>query len=110
VCTHIGLDAHLQHADWLITGEGRSDAQTLHGKAPFVAARRARGFGVDSSLLSGAVDLQALPELGRHFSGCFSIAPGPITLAQAISDADALLQAGASQIAAIWQAGRARLG
>ncbi|RXZ38545.1 glycerate kinase [Oxalobacteraceae bacterium CAVE-383] len=108
VCTHIGLDAHLAGADWLITGEGRSDAQTLHGKAPFIAARRARGFGVDSSLLSGAVDQQALAELGRHFKGCFSIVPGPMTLAQAIADADRLLQASASQIAAIWQAGRMR--
>lgn len=109
VCDHIGLDAHLQHADWLITGEGRSDAQTLHGKAPFIAARRARDFDVDSSLLSGAVEQQALAELGRHFSGCFSIVPGPMTLARAIADADPLLQAAAAQMAAIWQAGRVRL-
>ena len=110
VCDQIGLNAHLAQADWLITGEGRSDVQTLHGKAPFIAARRARGFGVDSSLISGAIDQQALIELSRHFSGCFSIVPGPMTLEQAIADADRLLQAAASQIAAIWQAGRMRLG
>ncbi|WP_000652813.1 glycerate kinase, partial [Bacillus cereus] len=33
VADHIGLDEALAGADWLITGEGRSDAQTLHGKA-----------------------------------------------------------------------------
>jgi glycerate kinase len=110
VCDHIGLNTHLQGADWLFTGEGRSDVQTLHGKAPFIAARRARSFGVDSTLLSGAIDQQALPQLQQHFAGCFSIVLGPVTLAQAISDADRLLQASAAQIAAVWQAGRVRLG
>jgi glycerate kinase len=108
VCRHIGLDAYLQKADWLITGEGRSDTQTLHGKAPFVAARHARSFGVDSSLLSGAIDQQALTALRQHFTGCFSIVLGPVSLAQAIAEADQLLQASAEQIAAVWHAGRAR--
>ncbi|HWZ47321.1 MAG TPA: glycerate kinase [Herbaspirillum sp.] len=106
VCRHIGLDAYLQNADWLITGEGRSDTQTLHGKAPFVAAHHARSFGVNSTLLSGAIDQQALTALQQHFTGCFSIVLGPVSLAQAIAEADQLLQASAWQIAAIWQAGR----
>ena len=38
----IGLDAALAGADWAITGEGRSDAQTLLRKAPIVVAERAR--------------------------------------------------------------------
>lgn len=109
VCDHIGLDAHLQGADWLITGEGRSDTQTLHGKAPFVAGGRARQFGVDSTLLSGAIDQQALPALRQHFTGCFSIVLGPTSLEQAIAQADRLLQDSAEQIAAVWQAGRTRL-
>ncbi|MDB5774699.1 MAG: glycerate kinase [Herbaspirillum sp.] len=108
VCDHIGLDKHLQHADWLITSEGRSDAQTLHGKAPFVAASRARRFEVDSMLLSGAIDPQAVRVLRQHFSGCFSIVPGPMALEQAIAQAEQLLQAAAEQIAAVWQAGRTR--
>jgi glycerate kinase len=106
VCTHIGLDTYLQNADWLITGEGRSDTQTLHGKAPFIAARHARSFGVDSSLLCGAIDAKALPALRQHFSGCFSIVLGPVSLEQAIAQADQLLQASAEQIAAVWHAGR----
>jgi glycerate kinase len=108
VCSSIGLDTHLQNADWVITGEGRSDAQTLQGKAPFIAARQARRFGVDSTLLSGAIDQQALPALRQHFTGCFSIVLGPTSLAQAIAEADQLLQASAEQMAAIWQAGRTR--
>jgi len=78
-------------ANWLITGEGRSDVQTLHGKAPFIACRHARAHGVEASLLSGAIDPAALPRLSEHFSGCFSPAPGPITLEVAIRDAATLL-------------------
>ncbi len=87
VARQIGLDAALDGADWLITGEGRSDVQTLHGKAPFIACGHARAAGVPATLLSGAVDSAALPRLSEHFSGCFSPAPGPITLEVAIRDA-----------------------
>ncbi|MGH8778617.1 glycerate kinase [Paraburkholderia sp.] len=98
VARQVGLDAALAGADWLITGEGRSDVQTLHGKAPFIACRHARAAGVPASLLSGAVDPAALPRLAEHFSGCFSPAPGPITLDVAIRDAAILLANEAEQL------------
>ncbi|MBR8312361.1 glycerate kinase [Burkholderia dolosa] len=98
VARQVGLDAALADADWLITGEGRSDVQTLHGKAPFVACRHAQAAGVPASLLSGAVDPAALPRLSEHFSGCFSPAPGPITLDVAIRDAAHLLANEAEQL------------
>jgi glycerate kinase len=98
VARQIGLDEALQGADWLITGEGRSDVQTLHGKAPFIACRHARAAGVPATLLSGAIDPAALPRLTEHFSGCFSPAPGPITLETAIRDAARLLANEAEQL------------
>ncbi|WP_329601643.1 glycerate kinase family protein [Paraburkholderia antibiotica] len=98
VARQIGLDAALAGADWLITGEGRSDVQTLHGKAPFIACAHARAAGVPATLLSGAVDPAALPRLAEYFSGCFSPAPGPITLDVAIRDAARLLANEAEQL------------
>jgi glycerate kinase len=98
VARQIGLDAALDGADWLITGEGRSDIQTLHGKAPFIACAHARAVGVPATLLSGAVDSVALPRLAEHFNGCFSPAPGPITLEVAIRDAAHLLANEAEQL------------
>jgi glycerate kinase len=98
VARQIGLDAALDGADWLITGEGRSDVQTLHGKAPFIACGHARALGVPATLLSGAVDASALPRLAEHFSGCFSPAPGPITLEVAIRDSARLLSNEAEQL------------
>lgn len=94
VARQIGLDAALAGAHWLLTGEGRSDAQTLHGKAPFVACRHARAAGVPATLLSGAIDPAALPQLSEHFDGCFSPAPGPIML-----EAARLLENAAEQLA-----------
>ncbi|CAB3657477.1 glycerate kinase [Trinickia soli] len=98
VAAQVGLDAALEHADWLITGEGRSDTQTLHGKAPFIACRHARAAGVPATLLSGGIDPAALARLGEHFNGCFSPAPGPITLEVAIRDAANLLTNEAEQL------------
>ena len=105
----IGLDAAMAGADWAFTGEGRTDAQTLLRKAPYVVAERARAAGIPITLLSGAVDAAALPELGRVFAGCFSLTPGPMTLADCIANADALLADRAEQITRVaaraWEQG-----
>jgi glycerate 2-kinase len=106
VAAEAGLDEALQGADWLITGEGRSDAQTLHGKTPFVACKHATQFGVPASLLSGGLDVSALPQLNQHFSGCFSPTPGPMTLEAAIENAGTLLADGAEQMARLFKAAR----
>lgn len=102
----IGLDGALRGATWALTGEGRTDRQTLLRKAPFVVAERARAAGVPITLLSGAVDAAALPELARYFDGCFALPPGPMTLADCIAAADALLADRAEQIARVHAAAR----
>jgi glycerate 2-kinase len=67
----------LQDADWLITGEGCSDRQTLAGKAPWVAAQMAQAQGVPVTLLSGAIIPSDLAQLETLFQGsCFSLSPG----------------------------------
>jgi glycerate kinase len=81
----IDLDEALVDADWAITGEGRSDGQTLRGKAPYVLCQRARKLTVPASLLSGAIDAKSLPALNQHFAGCFSIVPGPIALTESLA-------------------------
>jgi len=104
----IALDAALAEADWAITGEGRSDAQTLHSKAPFVVARRAARHAVPVTLLSGAIDPSALPALNRHFAGCFGLASGPATLQDCLDHAPAWLADRAEQAARVAALGTAR--
>jgi len=108
VADYVGLDAALKQADWLITGEGRSDAQTLHGKAPFIAAQRARQAGVPASLLSGGIDRAALGVLQNSFAGCFSIVFGPVSLEHAIHNAADLLHDSAEQMTRLWLMGANR--
>jgi glycerate kinase len=103
----VGLDQALAGSDWAITGEGRSDAQTLLRKAPYVVAERARAAGVPATLLSGAIDGTALPELGRHYAGCFALSDGPVTLDDAMKRAGSLLADRAEAIARLWQAAAA---
>ena len=101
----IGLAEACKNADWLITGEGRTDAQTLLGKTPFAAAQIARKNGnpsLKATLISGGVDSASLEALNPTFNGgCFSIVPGPMALDQAVIRAPELLANAAEQIARI---------
>jgi glycerate kinase len=61
-----GLEASLQGADLVLTGEGSLDEQTLHGKAPAGVAAAARRAGVPVVAVAGRCLLgaQALTAAG----------------------------------------------
>ena len=86
VCETMQLDAHLGNADWLITGEGKSDAQTLHGKLPLVAANHAHAMRVPVILLSGDIAAESRVLLEQKFVGCFSVVDAEVTLDGALRD------------------------
>lgn len=74
----LDIPQQLTQVDWLITGEGCSDRQTLEGKAPLVVAQMAHNKGVPVTLLSGAIIPEDLTDLTQAFKGnCFSLIPGP---------------------------------
>lgn len=75
----------LTGADWLITGEGRSDAQTLHGKAPWRVAALAKQAGVQTLLLSGAIEASARTALAAEFNVCHALADAgdPVAMREA---------------------------
>ena len=89
------LEEKISGADLVLTGEGRTDAQTLCGKVPLGVARIARRFGVPAVCLSGGLGAgwEALYEAG--ITACFSVSDGPMTLACALSRAEELLEAAA---------------
>ncbi|SHF75267.1 glycerate kinase [Ornithinibacillus halophilus] len=84
------VEAAIQQADLVITGEGQSDKQTLQGKAPGYIADLASKNQVPAILISGGLagNLDAL--LGK-FSGCFSIINKPLTLEESMEQAEELL-------------------
>jgi len=102
----IGLDAALDGADWAIAGEGRSDTQTLLGKAPLVVARRAARAGVPVTLLSGALEASAIPAIAPTFAGCFALPGGPSTLEACVAGAAALLADRAEALARLYDGAR----
>ena len=51
----LDFDKRITGADWVITGEGRSDAQTLMGKVPEGVLRRCHAQGIPVWLLSGSI-------------------------------------------------------
>ncbi len=98
-----GLANALKDADWMITGEGRTDSQTLGGKAPAIAARMGREAGVPVTLISGSVDRASLPALNALFErGCFSPCLGPERLENAMANAAEWLTDAAEQVARVF--------
>ncbi|MEC0207432.1 glycerate kinase, partial [Paenibacillus ehimensis] len=81
------FEAQLRDADWIITGEGRLDAQTLSGKAIAGICRKARDAGVPVVALCGSLELPAeqLDELG--LTAAFSIVRKPCDLQEAVERA-----------------------
>lgn len=102
-----GFDAALDGADWVMTGEGRLDAQTLENKAPAVVARRAAARAIPTIGLAGSVDpaLRASGASAACFSACFPLPDRPLSLAQAQAEAPALLERLAREVGSLLAAG-----
>jgi glycerate kinase len=97
----------LQGADLVITGEGRLDAQSLHGKTPVGVARQAQAAGVPVVALAGSLG-EGYEELyAAGIDAAFSLTPGPVSLEQACADAAVQLQARTSDIARLWRLAQA---
>ncbi|WP_417660222.1 glycerate kinase [Pseudomonas sp.] len=102
-----GLATALQGADLAITGEGRLDAQTLHGKTPIGVARLAKAAGVPVVVLAGSLGEDYQRTYTGGIDAAFSLTPGPMDLEQALTNAAAELQARTTDIARLWQVAQA---
>jgi glycerate kinase len=87
VATAARLRSKISGADWVITGEGKSDNQTLNGKLPIYVSRLAKEAGVRTILISGSIGEDAA-ELEKEFMACFSCVPRPISLAECLEKAE----------------------
>ncbi|WP_029421823.1 glycerate kinase [Alicyclobacillus macrosporangiidus] len=98
VAETIGLTQAVQPGDWVITGEGQSDAQTLHGKVPYYVARLAREAGARPILLSGGLGTGS-DRLLDHFVSIHAAVPRPMAVEEAMADAEVLVYQAARSIA-----------
>ncbi|MDP9803505.1 glycerate kinase [Acinetobacter calcoaceticus] len=85
------LASKISNADWVITGEGKFDRQTLNGKTVFGVSRVAKMKNIPVIVIAGTLGegYQALYEHG--VTAAFSLTNGPITLEQACQHASELI-------------------
>ena len=98
VAEQAGLADAVEGADWLFTGEGRLDRQTLSGKTIFGVTRIARAAGVPVIAFAGSLGEGYEAMYPHGVRAAFSLAPGPITLDEAMRDAGSLLRARARDV------------
>jgi glycerate kinase len=106
----VNLAARLAGADLCLTGEGALDAQSAFGKTPVGVARLARSIGCPTLALAGSIGPGAAAVLEQGIDAYFSICPGPIHLADAITHAGALLESATEQAVRAFLAGPRRRG
>lgn len=83
IASLVGLEEAILSADLVITGEGRLDSQSSHGKVPSGVASLARKYQVPTIAICGAVDHRAA-WIWDDFVSVFSIQTGVISLQEAM--------------------------
>lgn len=85
IAAHTGLAADIDSADVIVTGEGRFDDQSLHGKVVSALAAGARPRGIPVLVLAGQVTLDPAVLPGEGITAAHSIADfaGSVQLAMA---------------------------
>ncbi|MBB5183489.1 glycerate kinase [Catenisphaera adipataccumulans] len=93
VSEYSGLEQDIQDCDWVFTGEGQTDAQTMYGKAVFGVLQIANRYNKPVLCLSGALGpgYEALYEAGM--AGIFSSADRAMSFHQALASSAEKLEA-----------------
>jgi glycerate kinase len=96
----VGLDALVADADLVVTGEGRIDFQTVHGKTPIGVARVAKRHGKPVIALAGGLgkDVEAVHDHG--IDAVYSVLNRICTLEEALAEGAANLRLTARNVAA----------
>ncbi|WP_456077464.1 glycerate kinase [Endozoicomonas gorgoniicola] len=99
----VRLKAQVGGADLLITGEGRMDGQTVHGKTPVGVARVAKAEGIPVIALAGSVakGFEAVYEHG--IDAVFPVVHGAVSLPDALETGRENLERTAENIARLLQ-------
>ncbi|HOI38008.1 MAG TPA: glycerate kinase, partial [Bacillota bacterium] len=87
----VGLREQMKGATLVITGEGRTDFQTLFGKTPMGVANVAKSLGIPVVVISGAIADDAGGLYAHGIDALMSIAKGPCTIDEAIAGAGPLM-------------------
>ena len=98
VMTASQLAADMAEADWVITGEGQFDEQSLHGKVVAGVTALARQHGAKVAVLAGRVKLSEPEWRLAGIASARAIAPATLDTPRAIQQAPELLAAAVRQL------------
>ncbi|MCT1434487.1 MULTISPECIES: glycerate kinase [Dietzia] len=96
--TLTGLEDVLSAADLVITGEGRLDDQTMHGKTPMGVAALCRSHAVPVVAVCGRLDLGADRVAEAGFAAAAALTEREPDLARSIANAGPLLEEVAAEV------------
>ncbi len=102
VAEHIGLAGAIAAAQLIVTGEGRFDDQSLHGKVISALARGAGARGIPLVVLAGQVTLDARALTAAGVQAAFAVADYAGSVQLAIEDAANQLTGLARRTASAW--------
>ena len=92
------LEKHMKEAQLVVTGEGRIDAQTLHGKTIMGIASLAKKHSVPVLVFTGSIG-QGISEIyDQGVTAIFSIVNKPMSLETAIKNATQLLHTSVTNV------------
>ena len=95
------LETHLRDADFVITGEGKIDGQTIFGKTPIGVAKTAKRHNVPVIAIAGNVASDSEVVHQHGIDAVFSIVPGIISLDDAFQNAQTYVERIAANIATV---------
>jgi glycerate kinase len=100
-----GFAALVRDAALVITGEGNTDFQTAHGKAPVGVAKVAKLFGVPAVCLSGGLGKGCDAVLAQGIDGLMSVVPQPMALEECMCSAAELIEAATARLCRLLKVG-----
>ncbi|MGN8245344.1 glycerate kinase [Cellulomonas soli] len=98
----VGLDATLADVDVVVTGEGRFDWQSLHGKVVSEVATRALAAAVPTVVLAGEVSVGRRELSAAGITAAYAVGETPEEVRVALADPVGSLRARAVRVARTW--------
>lgn len=95
---HLGLDEKLKDCDVVLTGEGKLDRQTMHGKTIKGLIKRAAKYHKPVVAICGAVDLTSEDISILGLRDAHAIRSGEMSLAYAVAHASELISAKTTEV------------
>lgn len=102
----LALDEHVADADLVITGEGRIDSQTVHGKVPVGVARVAKRYDIPVIGIAGSLTADVGVVHDHGIDAVFSVIYSICSLDDALANAGENVRLTARNVAAVLKAGQ----